>query len=96
MSEMKTDILVKDGQMVVSSTQDCTSIAETAQARHNEGLTGTSELKHAARIPMVMVEKYLNDNNISFHEWSTDKAHIRRMLQDPALAYFRIWRGRVS
>ena len=82
--------------MVVSSTQDCTSIAESTKARHAEGLHGTSELKHAARIPMVMIEKYLIDNDISYREWSGDKSHIRRMLQDPALAHFRIWPGKVG
>lgn len=95
MNGLQTRIHVKDGRMVVQNTQDCTSIAESAMARHNEGLHGTSELKHAARIPMVMVEKYLNDNNITFAEWSQNKAHIRRMLQDPALAHFRIWKGRI-
>lgn len=95
MSGMQTQVLVKDGRMVVSNTQDCTPIAEYAKARHNEGLTGSSEMKHAARIPMVMVEKYLNDNNITFDEWSRDKTHIRRMLTDPALQHFRIWKGAI-
>lgn len=95
MNGMHSQIHVKDGQMVVSSTQDCTSIAESTKARHNEGMHGTSELKHAARIPLVMVEKYLIDNNITYHEWSTDKAHIRRMLNDPSLSYFRIWPGAI-
>ena len=95
MNGMHSQIHVKDGQMVVSSTQDCTAIAESTKARHNEGMHGTSELKHAARIPMVMVEKYLIDNNITYREWSIDKAHIRRMLQDPALSHFRIWSGAI-
>lgn len=95
MSGMQTGILVQDGQMVVSNTQDCTPIAEYAKAQHNQGMHGTSEMKHAARIPMVMVEKYINDNNITFAEWTRDKAHIKRMLQDPALAHFRIWPGKI-
>lgn len=93
MSGMQTLVQVKDGQMVVQNSQDCTPIAEYAKAQHNHGFTGSSEMKHAARIPMVMVEKYLTDNGITFDEWSRDKAHIRRMLQDPALAHFRIWKG---
>jgi hypothetical protein len=81
--------------MVVHSTQDCTPIAERTKSLHNQGLHGSSEMKHAASIPMVMIEKYLNDNSISYQEWSSNKEHIRRMLNDPALAYFRVWKGRV-
>lgn len=84
-----------DGAMTVQRTQDCTPIAEHAKALHNAGLHGTSEMKHAASIPFVMVERYCNDNGITFSEWSSDKAHIRRMLNDPALAHFRIWPGRI-
>ncbi|APW37652.1 hypothetical protein RD110_10990 [Rhodoferax koreense] len=95
MSGLQSSIHVQDGRMVVSNTQDCTPIAEYAKSQHNIGAHGTSEMKHAARIPMVMVEKYINDNGISFSDWCKDKAHIKRMLQDPALAHFRIWPGAI-
>lgn len=95
MSEMHTQIHVKDGQMVVSQTQDCTAIAEWAKAQHNAGFVGSSEMRHAARIPDVFVEKYINDHNITFAEFMNNKEHIRRVLNDPAMAHFRVWKGRI-
>lgn len=92
---MRTDLHVSDGQMVVSNTQDCTPIAERATAMRNQGIHGSSEMRLAATIPNVMIEKYCNDNGISYAEWSSNREHIRRMLQDPALAHFRVWPGRV-
>lgn len=93
MGAMQSRIHVAGDVMTVSTTQDCVPVAEWAKERHNTGQHGSSEFRHAARIPQVMVEKYLNDNQITYHEWSADKAHIRRMLQDPALQHFRIWKG---
>ena len=90
---MDTRLIVKDGDLTVSQTQDCTPIAEWAKARQNEGFTGSSDMKLAARIPMVFIEKYLNEHNISFREFAIDPAHKMRMLSDPILAHFRVWAG---
>lgn len=87
--------LNNDGSLTTGTVQDCTPIAEYAKARHNAGLTGSGDMKLAASIPFVIVEKYCNDNNITFAEFSRDKAHTRRLLTDPALSHFRIWKGAV-
>lgn len=75
--------------------QDCTPIAERAKALHNEGFHGSSEMKHAASLPMVIIEKYCNEKKITFHEFINNEAHMRNMLNDPDNAMFRIWKGRV-
>jgi len=93
--DLNTKLHLHDGSMTVERTQDCVPIAEYAKALSNAGMTGSSEMRHAASIPYVMIEKYINDNGITFHEWSSNKEHIRRMLQDPALAHFRIWKGAI-
>jgi len=41
----------------------------------------------------VLVEKYCNDNGITFRDFLRDPAHARRMVQDPANDAFRIWKG---
>jgi len=92
-SNIKTDISVKDGNLIVYREQDCTPIAEWCKTMQNEGATGNSDFKFAGRIPDVMVEKYCNDNNITFSEFIQNKDHIRRVMNDPAMAHFRIWRG---
>ncbi len=90
-----TSIEVRDGQMTIKSTQDCTPIAEYTKARHNEGHHGSSELRHAAKIPRIFVEDYCNRNNILFSEFMHNKDHIKRLVNDPAISHFRIWKGRI-
>ena len=84
-----------DGSVTFERVQDCVPILERAKAMHNEGLHGSSDMKLAASIPNVIIERYCNDNNILYSEFCTDKAHMRRLLNDPALAHFRIWKGRL-
>lgn len=95
MAGVQTVVSLQDGNLITGTVQDCTAIAEHAKARHNEGYHGSKDMKLAASIPFVMVDKYLNDNCLTFAEFQRDKTHIRRMLNDPALAHFRVWNGRV-
>lgn len=85
----------EDGKTIFERVQDCTPIAERTKALHNEGLHGSSEMKHAASLPLVLVERYCNDNGITFNEFCSSQDHIKRMLNDPSLSHFRVWRGAV-
>ena len=90
-----TVIDVTDGVLTAGTVQDCDPIAEYTKALHNEGLHGSSDMKHAGFIPDVFIEKYCNDNGVTFHEFMANREHIRRVINDPALAAFRVWPGRV-
>jgi len=92
---VQTRMHEEDGKTIFERVQDCTPIVEVAKSLHNEGLHGSSEMKHAAKIPAVVVERYCNDHNITFHEFCGNQDHIRRILNDPSLSAFRIWRGQV-
>lgn len=92
---VQTRMHEEDGKTIFERVQDCTPIAERTKALHNGGHHGSSEMKHAASLPFVLVERYCNDNGITFHEFCTGQEHIRRMLNDQALSAFRIWKGRV-
>lgn len=85
----------EDGKTIFERVQDCHPIAELTKSLHNEGMHGGSEMRHAAKIPKVLVEAYCNQHRITFREWLGDEHHIRAMLTDPALSAFRIWPGRV-
>jgi hypothetical protein len=93
--DLQTSITVNDGVMTVKRTQDCTPIADYTKAQHNAGNFGTKDMKHAASIPFVFIEDYCTKNNITFGECMRNKEHMRRIVNDPALAHFRIWKGRV-
>jgi hypothetical protein len=62
---------------------------------HNEGRHGSSDMRLAASVPVVLVEDYLNRHGISLGELGQSQEHQKRLLNDPALAHFRIWKGRV-
>ena len=85
----------KPGTVIVERAQDCDPIAEHATKLRNQGTVGSKEMKLAASLPMVLVEKYCNTKGITFGDWLKDPAHVKAMLADPALSHFRIWEGRV-
>lgn len=90
-----TTVALQDGALVTGTTQDCTPYAERAQAMHNEGRHGSKDMRLAASVPMVLVETYLHQNQIEMSEFTRSPEHQKRFLNDPALAHFRIWKGRV-
>lgn len=90
---VQTKVHVKDGDMVLERVQDCVPIAEYAKARHNEGLFGSKDMRLAASIPNVIIERYCNDNNLLYSEVMGNPVHMRRIVKDPANAHFRVWKG---
>jgi hypothetical protein len=92
---LSTSIHEQGDRLIIANSQDCTSIAEYCKAQHNAGFHGSSEVKHAGRVPEVFVLKYCNDNGVSFAQFMTDRAHQKRLLEDPANATFRIWKGKL-
>ena len=69
--------------------------AERAQAMHKAGHFGSADMRLAASVPVVLVEKYCNDNNLTLQDLARDQAHQKRFLNDPALGHFRIWKGQI-
>jgi hypothetical protein len=90
---VKTVIDSSGGTFTAATVQDCTPIAEQMKAMHNEGLTGSSDMRYVGRIPNVMVEKYCNDNGITYAEFMGNREHIKRLSSDPAMDHFRVWKG---
>lgn len=90
-----TRIHVQGDMTTFERIQDCTPVMESAKALHNAGQHGSSEMRHAARLPMVIIEKYCNEHGITFHEFMNNDEHIRRMVNDPNNSMFRVWPGRV-
>ena len=90
---ISTRVISTDETTTFMRSQDCTPIAEYAKAQHNAGMTGSADVKHAARVPMVIIEQYCNDNGVAFSEFMQNPIHIKRLVQDPKNDAFRIWKG---
>lgn len=84
-----------DGFIVVKSMQDVQPILEAVKEKVEVGDVGTKDMKHAATIPMVIIESYMNRVGLTFQEFLRDKEHIKCLLNDKSLEGFRIWKGAV-
>jgi hypothetical protein len=93
MAAIATTFQTEDDRLYVGRSQDCTTIAEYAKALHNEGLHGSSDVKHVAKLPLVIVEKYCNERGITFEQFMADDKHIKAVVEDRDNAMFRIWPG---
>lgn len=88
-----TRIYTEGDRLIIANSQDCTAILEDAKRRHVEGHHGSADVKHAARIPDVVVLDYCNKNGVSFADFMADPVHIKRLVQHPDNSSFRIWKG---
>ena len=93
--EMRSTLHAQDDLMIVKSMQDVQPIVDSCRDRIEAGAIGSKDMKHAASIPMVIIEAYMNRLGISFQEFLRDKEHIKTMLNDKSLEAFRIWKGAV-
>lgn len=91
----ETRIHATDNGLTIERVQDVEPILLACHDRRTVGATGSSELRHAASIPKVLVEAYCNNHRITFREFMTEPKHGKAMLNDPALRAFRVWEGRV-
>jgi len=94
-SDLKTVVALEDGKLITGSVQDATPYLEKAARLRIDGGKQDKDMWHAAHFPAIAVELYCNRAGIEFSEFMQNKAHVRRMLQDPDLSKFRVFEGRV-
>lgn len=95
--ELKTTgVFFDSGKVIERRTQDVEPILEHVKAARAAGMTGSKDMRHAARIPHAVVENYLAQHNLTLAELmsSAGEKHWKAMLNDPDLSGFRIWKGR--
>ncbi|MCF2133874.1 MULTISPECIES: hypothetical protein [Mycetohabitans] len=92
---MHTQIHVTDNGLVVERRERFDGLVDTCKALHNSGLHGDKNMPLYAHVPAVFIEDYLNRTGITFAEFMAEQSHIKRFLNDPALAYFRVSTKRV-
>lgn len=96
MSAVTTRLLEgADHTFAIQRTQDMQPIIERAHDLRAVEAFGSKDVKHAAEIPVIMVEQYLQRTGITFHEFCNSQDHIKAIVNDPANAVFRIWQGRI-
>ena len=95
MSDMQSFLHAQDDLMIVNSIQDVEPILTDCKIRADMGMTGSHDMPHMVRFPMVIIEMYCNDRGVTFQEWIQNPEHARAMINDPGLKDFRIHSGAV-
>lgn len=93
---MRGKIVEQDGQTAIvheESADHAKGIAEVAQRLSIEGLHGDKEMRHLAEFPGIVIQMYCDANGIEWADWFANPEHARRMMKDPALAHFLVWKG---
>lgn len=87
----------EDGKFIVDRSSDVEPLLDIIKQERitGDGNDGFGKMKLAARLDPIIVEKYINDNGITWSEFLHNNEHARRMCNDPALAAFRVWQGQV-
>lgn len=84
-----------DGQIVTGTEQDCAPIVENVKDLKAHGELGSSDMRHVARVPFVVVEKFCNERGISFREFMISDVEKSAFLNSPDFKLLRVWEGRV-
>lgn len=87
-----------DDTGAIETIQDCSKIAEYAKlARESQpGYYGKAgQEKHVMSCPKIAVDIYCRRNGITLREFMLNDEHFKRIVNDPALAAFRVAGGRV-
>lgn len=86
-----------DGSLTIERRQDSQPVLDSIKRIKDTttGKSATGEFYHVARIPFVIVEKYLQEAGVSMHEFQVDDTHITRLMNDADYKHLRIWEGAV-
>lgn len=87
-----------EDRLTIVSTQDVEPFIEFAKANAenaNAKFAPSRDIRHAGVIPLVVLEAWLKQRGMTFHEFMTDKTATKKLLNDPELSKLRVWKGRV-
>jgi len=100
MSDIKT-IYHYDAQSnkdVFERVQDCEPIVKrVAEIKQQIDGRGDSSLGYfVGTIPAIIIEKYMKEVGVTYHEFMADRTHIHRIMNNPDYAKFRVWEGKLG
>lgn len=83
----------QDGQMIVEKVQDVTDIIESNKQKRNSVSGRMGDLVHVAEIPMVVLEKWCNEDGINYLRPEHKKALMRK-IHERDNSLFKVHPGR--
>lgn len=94
--------LLTNGSLLITRTQDVDAIIERNKQDQNDssfrnGYSQSGDMKHVARIPLIMLEKWAQEAGIPMSKvYSKEMGEIvRRKLNDPDNKFMRTGLGQI-
>lgn len=85
-----------DGNLVIANGETgIQAHVDHLKALSNEGHAQHKGFTLVGSIPASIVNAYCSTNKITFQEFRHNPDHKKRILNDPNLADFRVWKGTV-
>ena len=82
---------------VIERVQDCEPVVQEIEEikQLTDGRGDTSLGYHVGRIPGIVIEQYIKQVGITFHDFCVDTTHIHRIMNNPNYKKFRIFEGKI-
>lgn len=80
-------------ETVIAHTERFDGLIDVVGALRNEGHHGDREMRLMAVMPGIVLEQYCYMNGVQWGELFQDPKHVKRICNDPDLAYFRVAPG---
>lgn len=91
----RTSFIDTEDSLIVRHDMRFDGLVDLAKSMSNEGIHGSKDMKLVAIFPPGLPEKCCEMWGISWAEFWSDQKWVKRMLNDPDLAAFRVAPGRV-
>jgi hypothetical protein len=82
-----------DGRMVINRAQDVEPVLDLLSGMRQITNGKGETFWWVGEIPNAIVEKYLNENGVTYQEFLADKTHVNRILKNPDYKKFRVLEG---
>lgn len=99
MSDIKTThhFDEKNNRDIIERVQDCEPVVQEVEEikQLSDGRGDTSLGYFVGRIPGIIIEQYMKQAGITYHEFIVDKTHIHRIMNNPDYKKFRVFEGKI-
>ncbi len=92
-SRPTTRLLAIDEGVLIQRTQDTQPILEDVKARRDQGLVGSKDMRHVARIPTVLVEQAAEEAGVSLEDRPAVRELIYNKITSGEWAKFMVHEG---
>lgn len=82
-----------DEGILVTRTQDVAPILDDVAARRSDGLVGSSEMRHVARVPTVVLEGACNDAGVDMSDRDAVREIIFQKVSSGEWSKFQVHAG---